>query len=485
MVSGQPGLGPGGELVRSDPASTVNKAEAETSQVTIKCVGVVGLGYVGLSLAAAFGRVLPTIGFDVNSQRVRELQVGNDRNGDISQASLAGSHIRLTADSDTLKESDFLVVAVPTSVGEDKRPDLSNLTSASRFVAKALKNRHAEQNPTNGVEGSSHGGKPIVVYESTVYPGCIEELCIPLLEKESGLAAGQDFLVGYSPERINPGDPDHTFERVVKVVSAQDPDTLEAIAQVYGTIAKAGIYKAPNIMTAESAKVIENIQRDVNIALMNELAMLFNQLELDTQEILKAACTKWNFLPFYPGLVGGECIPVNPYYLAYKAEAVGFEPDVILSGRRINDGMGAFVAQQTVKCLSRAEKAISGAKVLVLGLAFKENVRDTRNSRVFEMVRELESAGCQVSMYDPVVGADKVEELSFKSVSDPFADQSSPDRSRYDAVVLAVPHDIFPQTSIQAYVDLLGEEGEPGVIVDVKNVLPKPAKDSQVHYWSL
>jgi UDP-N-acetyl-D-galactosamine dehydrogenase len=268
---------------------------------------------------------------------------------------------------------------------------------------------------------------------------------------------------------------------VVKVVSAQDPDTLDVMAQVYSLLAKAGVYKAPNIMTAESAKVIENIQRDLNIALMNELAMLFNQLGLDTQEVLKAARTKWNFLPFEPGLVGGECIPVNPYYLAHKAEAVGYHPEVILAGRRTNDGMGAFVAQETVKRLSRAGKALSGAKVLVLGLAFKENVRDIRNSRVIELVRELESFGCEVSVYDPVVGSDTVEELEFKSVTDPFTGES-----RYDAVVLAVSHENFPRTTLQPYIGLLRDESGPGVLIDVKGVLPRPAKDnSQVLYWSL
>lgn len=465
----------------TESSSTTNNDSMFAHSVPDRCIGILGLGYVGLSLAANFGQVLPTIAFDVNPDRIAELRRGYDRNGEVSEQLLAESQMQLTSDFLKLKESDFLVIAVPTSVDGDNRPDLSNLISASQFAGQAIRQRENNGELIHNNDDFKISRKPIVVYESTVYPGCVEELCIPILETETRLKAGQDFYVGYSPERINPGDSEHTFERVVKIVSAQDPDTLEAIAQIYGLLTQAGVYKAPNIMTAESAKVIENIQRDVNIALMNELAILFHRLGIDTQEVLKAAKTKWNFLPFHPGLVGGECIPVNPYYLAHKALAVGHKPDVILAGRRINDDMGSFVAEETAKCLSLVNRSVQGANVLVLGLAFKENVRDTRNSRVIEMIRELRDLGCRVSVYDPVVGKDRVKELSLDFVNDPFLEGV-----RYDAVVLAVPHDGFPTDNVRSYVDLFQFEEHPGVLMDVRGVLPKPTIDDyQILYWSL
>jgi UDP-N-acetyl-D-galactosamine dehydrogenase len=319
-----------------------------------------------------------------------------------------------------------------------------------------------------------------VVYESTVYPGCTEEVCIPVLEQESGLKAGIHFKVGYSPERINPGDPEHTLETIVKVVAAQDGDTAETMAKVYGLAVKAGVYRAPNIKTAEAAKVIENIQRDLNIALMNELAMLFHRLGIDMHQVLGAARTKWNFLPFGPGLVGGHCIPVDPYYLTHKAQEIGYHPEVILAGRRINDFMGVYVAQETIKLLIKAGRSVHGAKVLVLGGTFKENVRDVRNTRVVELVRELESYGVEVSVHDPVAHAGDLERSGLKTIGDPFRMDD-----RYDAVVLAVSHDVFRQQGIETYLGLLRKDGA-GVLVDVKGVLPREAvEQAGTLYWSL
>jgi UDP-N-acetyl-D-galactosamine dehydrogenase len=426
---------------------------------------------VGLSLAANLSNVSPTIGFDIDVQRIKELQSGEDRNEEVSQDSLSNSNLRLTADPEMLEECDFLIVAVPTPVDEAKRPDLTPLIGAAQIVAQVLKNKHHRGND------SDHS---IVVFESTVYPGCIEEVCIPVLEDESGLVAGRHFTVGYSPERINPGDSEHNLQTVVKVVSAQDDDTLEVVAQVYGSLTKAGVYRAPNIRTAEAAKVIENIQRDLNIALMNELAIVFHRLDLDTHEVLKAAQTKWNFLPFTPGFVGGDCIPVDPYYLTTKAEAVGYHPEVILAGRKINDGMGLYVANEIVECLRRSGKPIRGAKVLMLGIAFKENVQDIRNSGVISLIQELENEGCTVVVDDPLVGPVAVAKLGFKSAVDSFTGDA-----RYDAVVLAVSHEVFVRNPIEAYLGLLNDDGGPGILVDVKGVLPRPAASSRVLYWSL
>jgi len=297
---------------------------------------VVGLGCVGLPLAVAFAKHLPTVGFDIDGQRVAELERGYDRNGEVRLEALRASRLRFTTDPESLRESDFIIVAVPTPVDRAKRPDLSHLTESSRLIG-----RHLQRGTT-------------VVYESTVYPGCTEEVCIPILERESGLKAGVDFKAGYSPERINPGDPEHGLENVVKVVAGQDAETTERLARVYGLVVRAGIHRAPDIRTAEAAKVIENVQRDLNIALMNELAMLFHRMGLNTREVLAAARTKWNFLPFEPGLVGGHCIPVDPYYLTHKAQEVGYYPELILAERRINDGMGVYVARETVKLLIRA-----------------------------------------------------------------------------------------------------------------------------------
>ncbi len=325
------------------------------------------------------------------------------------------------------------------------------------------------------------------MYESTVYPGCTEEVCIPVLERESGLRAGTDFKVGYSPERINPGDPEHTLETVVKVIAAQDDETAETIAKVYSLAVKAGVYKAPDIRTAEAAKVIENIQRDLNIALMNELAMLFHRLGLDIREVLKAARTKWNFLPFEPGLVGGHCIPVDPYYLTYKAQEIGYHPEVILAGRRINDSMGIHIAREMVRLLIRAGKVIQEAKILVFGVTFKENVRDVRNSRVVDLVRELENYGIGVDVYDPVADPTDLHRLGLKDVPDPFQPNrfTEPSSPGYDGVVLAVPHKAFRAIPGESYVRLLATAGGPGVLVDVKGIWQGQCPRGDVLYWSL
>ncbi len=425
-------------------------------------IAVVGLGYVGLPLAVAFAEHLPVVGLDVDSRRVAELREGYDRNDEVPTEALARPNLHFTEDPECLREADFIIVTVPTPVDRAKRPDLSFLTKASELVGRTLR-------PGD-----------VVVYESTVYPGCTEEVCVPVLERASGLRAGVDFKVGYSPERINPGDPEHTLANVVKVVAGQDEETTELLARVYGLVVRAGIYKAPNIRTAEAAKVIENVQRDLNIALMNELAMLFHHLGLDTQEVLRAARTKWNFLPFEPGLVGGHCIPVDPYYLTHKAQEVGYHPEVILAGRRINDSMGRYVAQETVKLLTQAGKAVRGSRVLVLGVAFKENVRDVRNSRVVDLVKELESYGCRVEVHDPLISREVVESLGLRPVENPFSS-----RERYDAVVLAVPHRVFRERPAQAFAALLNHPG-PGVLVDVKGVLESFAREhATVLYWRL
>lgn len=426
-------------------------------------IAIVGLGYVGLALAAAFGKVTRTIGFDVNPGRVEALRQGVDENGEVAPADLQVPHLTFTADPAALRKAQFIIVAVPTPVDAHKRPDLRHLVEASRLVGQNL----------------SPGAA--VIYESTVYPGVTEEICLPILEEASGLVAGRDFKIAYSPERVNPGDPEHTLEKIVKVVAAQDEETREKVAWLYGLVVKAGVYRAPNIKTAEAAKVIENIQRDLNIALMNELALIFHRLGLDTREVLAAARTKWNFLPFEPGLVGGHCIPVDPYYLTYKAEETGHHPEVILAGRRINDQMGLYVAQQTVKLLIRSGKAVLGAKALVLGVTFKENVRDVRNSRVVDLVQELTNYGAAVAVHDPLVEPEKIRHLGLEPVSEPFGGQAC-----YDAVILAVPHRVFREKEPAAYLGLLNNAGGPGVIVDVRRVLPKEAFTAAgAIYWGL
>ena len=448
MVPAKPELGEGCEVAMN---------EGRPRQLA-----VVGLGYVGLPLAVAFARHLPTIGFDKDQKRVEELRRGYDRNREVPPEALKTPNLRLTTESVTLREADFIIVAVPTPVDRAKRPDLSHLMEACRLVGQNLR------------RGTT------VVYESTVYPGCTEEVCIPILERESGLKAGVDFKVGYSPERINPGDPEHTLENVVKVVAGQDRETTELLAQVYGLVVKAGIYKAPNIKTAEAAKVIENIQRDLNIALMNELAMLFHRLGLDTREVLEAARTKWNFLPFEPGLVGGHCIPVDPYYLTYKAQEVGYHPEVILAGRRINDGMGRYVAQETIRLLIQAGKEVKNAKVLVLGFTYKENVPDARNTQVIKIVQTLEEYGCDVFVYDPLITLERFKALGIKAISNLFTTSKN-----WDAIILAVPHNEIRKIGSEKILALL--RGPHPVFIDIKGIFNRElgCSSKALFYWKL
>ncbi len=426
-----------------------------------KRIAVIGLGYVGLPLAAAFARHWPVLGFDINADRIEELRRGYDRTGEVSPEDLAHPNLDFTSDAGDLAECDVYIVTVPTPVDRAKRPDLGPLTSATRTVARYLK-------PGD-----------LVVYESTVYPGCTEEVCVPLLEEGSGLKAGRDFKVGYSPERINPGDKEHTLENVVKVVGGMDAETTEKLAYLYGKVVKVGVHKAPDIRTAEAAKVIENVQRDLNIALINELAMLFHVLGLDTHAVLEAAGTKWNFLRFTPGLVGGHCIPVDPYYLTYKAQEVGFHPELILAGRRINDGMGRYVAQETVKLLIKARRVVPDSRVLVLGATFKENVPDARNSRVVDLVHELQEYGCHVEVYDPLIPPDEQQRLGLPFLQeDPFTSGR-----RYEAVILAVPHRVFLVRDWDAMVGLFSKEGL-RVLVDIKGALRVPPTSGFL-YWRL
>ena len=355
-------------------------------------VAVCGLGYVGLPLAVEFGKQYETIGFDLSEAKIASYKQFVDPTGEVATEQLkAAKGLSVSTDASTLARADFIVIAVPTPVDEGHVPDFSPLVGASTLVGKHMK------------KGA------IVVYESTVYPGATEEVCIPLLEKHSGMKWLKDFHVGYSPERVNPGDKERTITRIVKVVSGDDAATLDTVAAVYGSVITAGVHRASSIKVAEAAKVIENTQRDLNIALMNELSIIFGRIGIDTLEVLQAAGTKWNFLPFRPGLVGGHCIGVDPYYLTHKAEMLGYHPQVILAGRRINDGMAAYVAQQTVKQLIRGGSAVKGAKVIVLGLTFKENCPDLRNSKVADLVRELRDFGCDVAVHDPIAESAEAE----------------------------------------------------------------------------
>jgi UDP-N-acetyl-D-galactosamine dehydrogenase len=408
-------------------------------------VAVVGLGYVGLPLAVAFGKRQRTIGYDRSRERVEAIGRGEDRSGELGAGELrSAKSLSFTADPAALKEADFVIVAVPTPVDGNKKPDLELLVSASRTVGANLK------------RGAT------VVYESTVYPGATAGICVPAIESASGLKWKQDFHVGYSPERINPGDREHTLARIVKVVSGDSPQTLERVAALYSGIVPAGIHRAPSIETAEAAKVIENTQRDLNIALMNELAIIFDRLGLDTREVLAAAETKWNFLPFRPGLVGGHCIGVDPYYLTHRAEMAGYHPQVILAGRRINDGMAAFVAGKAAALLEQSGKQVRGATINLLGLTFKENVTDIRNSKVADLRAELVSQGARVHVHDPL--ADPAEAKREYGIALETWDALP----RADALILAVPHKAY---LARPAADFLGKLAPGGCVVDVKGVL--------------
>jgi UDP-N-acetyl-D-galactosamine dehydrogenase len=423
-------------------------------------IAVVGLGYVGLPLAVEFGRHYETIGFDLSQKKIDAYRSGTDPTGEVTREELAASKgLEYTSDAAALKRADFIVVAVPTPVDEAHQPDFGPLLGASESVGRNLK------------RGA------VIVFESTVYPGATEEICVPVIERHSGLRWRQDFFVGYSPERINPGDREHSLTRITKVVAGDTPQTLERVAAVYGSIIKAGVHKASSIKVAEAAKVIENTQRDLNIALMNELALIFHKIGIDTTEVLTAAGTKWNFLPFRPGLVGGHCIGVDPYYLTHKADKLGYHPQVILAGRRINDGMGKYVAEQTVKQMIQSGFPVKGAKVNVLGLTFKENCPDLRNSRVIDVINELRSYGADVRVHDPV--ADPREAVHEYGVE--LHDWDSLPRAH--ATVLAVAHREFSARPVDHFVGKL-EKG--GLFVDVKCQADAQAlRERGVSVWRL
>lgn len=422
-------------------------------------VSVIGLGYVGLPVAVAFGKKTQVIAFDIDKSRLGELAVGNDRTGEVLPEELKSADLVYTDEVQVLKGADFHIVAVPTPVDSANQPDMSLVLRASETVGKALK------------KGD------IVVYESTVYPGATEEDCVPVLEKFSGLKCGADFKVGYSPERINPGDREHSFTKIKKVVAGMDAESLETISLVYGSVLEAGLHKASSIKVAEAAKVIENTQRDINIALMNELALIFDRMGIRTSEVLAAAATKWNFLKFRPGLVGGHCIGVDPYYLTHKAEKIGYIPQVILAGRRINDSMGKFIAQKTVKEMVRAGHNPCGATVTVLGITFKEDCPDLRNSKVADIIRELQDYGLTVQVSDPLADpAEAGREYGVKLV--PF-DKLKP----ADAVVVAVAHQDYKVLPVSSLAALMGDKP---VLVDVKSAYePEAARAVGMAYWSL
>src|SRR5687767_12992763 len=429
-------------------------------ETVLPTVAVVGLGYVGLPVAVAFGKERPTIGYDLSRKRIESLRHRVDGTGEVSTTELmAANHFRATADAAELEQADFIIVAVPTPINAARQPDLRPLELASETVGRHMK------------PGA------IVIYESTVYPGCTEEVCVPLLEKHSGMRWRQDFHVGYSPERINPGDREHTFTKILKVVSGDDEDTLEKIAELYSSVVKAGVYKAPSIRVAEAAKVIENTQRDLNIAFVNELSIIFEKLGLDTNEVLKAAGTKWNFLGFRPGLVGGHCIGVDPYYLTHKAELVGYHPQVILAGRRINDSMGAHIARKTVQQMIHAGRNIKGARVNVLGLTFKENCPDVRNSKVVDIVRELHDFGVETNVHDPY--ADPVDALREYGLRL----RAWEDLPSADALILAVAHRQFLGLPASAWMQKIVRHG---CFIDVKSALdPAPLRKAGLRVWRL
>ncbi len=417
-------------------------------------IGMIGLGYVGLPLAVEFGRHYPTVGFDINKHRISELQSGNDHTLEVSSEELSqATHLTYSANIDDIASCNTYIVTVPTPINEHKQPDLTPLEKASDLLGKVIQSGD------------------IVIYESTVYPGATEEVCVPILEKISGLKFNQDFFVGYSPERINPGDKQHRVTNILKVTSGSTPEIAEKVDQLYKSIITAGTHKASSIKVAEAAKVIENTQRDVNIALINELALIFNKLGIDTEEVLLAAGTKWNFLPFRPGLVGGHCIGVDPYYLTHKAQAIGYNPEVILSGRRINDSMGAYVVSQLIKLMLKKRIHVQDAKVLIMGLTFKENCPDIRNTRIVDIVEELKTYGVSVDVYDPWVNsAEAFEEYAIRPINQPGP-------GKYDAMILAVAHQEFREMPIEE-IRALGKAQS--IIYDLKYLFPADQTDARL-----
>ncbi|MDP1744123.1 MAG: nucleotide sugar dehydrogenase [Bacteroidota bacterium] len=418
-------------------------------------IAVIGLGYVGLPIALAFAKKVKVIGFDIHEERVKMMQNSIDPSQEMQEKDFEGCDIKFTTSIDVLKEANFFIVAVPTPIDEHNHPNLKPLIGASRYVGKALK------------KGD------YIVYESTVYPGCTEEDCIPVLEEESGLKFRTDFKVGYSPERINPGDKEHTITKILKIVSGCCDESLETIANVYKIIVEPGVYKASSIKVAEAAKIIENTQRDVNISLMNELSIIFNRIGINTYDVLEAAGTKWNFLKFSPGLVGGHCIGVDPYYLTYKAEQLGYHARVINSGRYVNDSMGFYIAKQTVKKIIAAKKNLTISRVLLMGATFKENVSDIRNSKVADIVKEFKSFGVAVDIVDPYASSEELmHEYGFGLTKEIG--------KGYDAVVVAVNHEEYTQLDETFYKSILSEGG---ILVDVKGILKNNIKE--LTYWSL
>ena len=420
-----------------------------------KCLALIGLGYVGLPIALEFARKMSVIGFDININRVKLMQNGADPSRELSAEAFVNTDISFTSNPDDLVRASFFIIAVPTPIDEFNQPDLKPLISASTLVGKVLK------------KGD------FVVYESTVYPGCTEEDCIPVLEKESGLKCGTDFKVGYSPERINPGDKVHTLTNTTKIVSGCDAESMEVIAQVYEQVITAGVHRAPSIKVAEAGKIIENTQRDVNIALMNELSIIFNRMGINTYDVIEAAGTKWNFLKFYPGLVGGHCIGVDPYYLVHKAKQLGYHTQIIDAGRFVNDSMGSYIAKQTVKRILAADKHLSQSRVLVLGFTFKENVADIRNTKVSDIIRELQSYRVQVDLVDPYADAEEVQheyQIELKSQAE----------GTYDAIIVAVAHHEYREMVEDDFLKLAKETC---LLVDVKGLYLNEI--NKLEYWSL
>ena len=414
-------------------------------------IAVIGLGYVGLPLAVEFGKQHSVVGFDINTSRIAALMAGTDHTLEVSDEELAVAiHLRYSSDIQTLKDCNFFIVTVPTPIDSSKQPDLTPLITASKAIGSLLKK------------------DDIVVYESTVYPGATEEVCVPVLEEVSGLILNQDFYAGYSPERINPGDKEHRVTNILKVTAGSTPEVADFIDEVYNLIITAGTHKAPSIRVAEAAKVIENTQRDVNIALINELAVIFNKMGIDTEAVLKAAGTKWNFLPFRPGLVGGHCIGVDPYYLTHKAQAIGHNPEIILAGRRLNDSMGEYVVTQLVKTMIKKRIQIEGAKVLVLGLSFKENCPDVRNTKVIDIIHELQKYNVEIDVHDPWINANEANrEYSITPIAQPVSNQ-------YDGIILAVAHEQFIKMGIEK-IRALGKDNH--VLYDLKYLFTKEDTD--------
>ncbi len=428
--------------------------------MAVDSVAVVGLGYVGLPLAVAFGKRIKTLGFDIAPEKIENFRKCIDPTKEVAEQDFRqATQLTFTSDPSDLKDYHLIIVAVPTPINDSHLPDLKHIEASSRTVG---------QNLSKGA---------IVVYESTVYPGVTEEICVPILEQESGLKCGKDFKVGYSPERINPGDKEHTLAKIVKVVAAQDPETLDEIAAAYELVVEAGVYRAESIKVAEAAKVIENTQRDLNIALMNELALIFNKMDIDTKAVLDAAGTKWNFLKFTPGLVGGHCIGVDPYYLTFCAQKLGYQPEVILAGRRINDSMGAYVAQKTVKELIHSGVRVQGARVVILGLTFKENCPDIRNTRVVDIVAELQEYGIDPLVHDPEADPEEAKEVyGLKLLKDLPASA--------DAVIIAVAHRQYAEMGPEKIQAILTPDR--GVVVDVKSLFAKEDfQDPHIRYWRL